>query len=152
MIFLDPIFKLWSLIEISCHVSLVSFNLDKFSGCFSYFKKKCLCIYFCCASSSLQHAGSFSCSMQTLSCGMWTLSCGMRDLVPQLGIKPQPPALGAWILTHWTTREVPAFHLYDIDFLESLGQLFCTMSFNLDLPDYFLMMRFSLNLFGENTT
>ena len=35
------------------------------------------------------------------------LSCSMWDLVPQPGIKPGPPALGAWSLTHWTTREVP---------------------------------------------
>ena len=31
----------------------------------------------------------------------------MLDLVPQSGIKPRPPALGAWSLSHWTTREVP---------------------------------------------
>ena len=31
----------------------------------------------------------------------------MRDLVPQPGIEPRPPVLGAWSLTHWTTREVP---------------------------------------------
>ena len=42
--------------------------------------------------------------MQTLSCGMW-------DLVPRPGIKPGPPALGAWSLSHWTTRAVP-----EIDF------------------------------------
>ena len=30
----------------------------------------------------------------------------MQDLVPQPGIEPGPPALGAWSLTHWTTREV----------------------------------------------
>ena len=40
------------------------------------------------------------CSMQTLSCGMW-------DLVPGAGIRPGPPSLGAWSLSHWTTREVP---------------------------------------------
>ena len=27
--------------------------------------------------------------------------------LPDPGIKPGPPALGAWILSHWTTREVP---------------------------------------------
>ena len=31
----------------------------------------------------------------------------MRDLVPWLGIEPGPPALGAWSLNHWTTKEVP---------------------------------------------
>ena len=35
------------------------------------------------------------------------LSCSMWDLVSQPGIKPRPPALGAWSLSHWTTREVP---------------------------------------------
>ena len=48
------------------------------------------------------------------SCGMWTLSCGMWDLVPWPGIKPGPPALGAWSLSHWTTREVPAFFLLNL--------------------------------------
>ena len=44
--------------------------------------------------SSLQHAGSCSCSI-------W-------NLVLQLGIEPVgPPALGAGSLSHWTTREVP---------------------------------------------
>ena len=28
-----------------------------------------------------------------------------RNLVPQSGIKPVPPALGAWSLKHWTTRK-----------------------------------------------
>ena len=33
-------------------------------------------------------------------CGMWTLSCGMWGLVPQPGIEPRPPVLGAWSLSH----------------------------------------------------
>ena len=33
------------------------------------------------------------------------LSCSMRDLVPRPGIEPGPPALGAWTLSPWTTRE-----------------------------------------------
>ena len=55
----------------------------------------CLCQVFVVAH------GIFSCSMQALSGGMW-------DLVPLPGIKPEPPALGARSLSHWTTREVPA--------------------------------------------
>ena len=43
---------------------------------------------------------------EIFSCSVWTLSCGMWDLVPQPGIKPRPPALGAWTLVHWTTGEV----------------------------------------------
>ena len=39
------------------------------------------------------------------------LSCSMWDLVPSPGIKPWPPALGAWSLSHWTTREVPSWVL-----------------------------------------
>ena len=38
----------------------------------------------------------------------------MWDLVPQPGIKPGPPALGARSLTHWTTRKVPTFLFYFI--------------------------------------
>ena len=54
--------------------------------------------------------------MRHLRCGMqylqlqhadfWVAAC-IRDLVPQPGIEPSPPALGARSLTHWTTREVP---------------------------------------------
>ena len=33
-----------------------------------------------------------------------SLSCGMWDLLPWSGIEPWPPALGAWKLSHWTTR------------------------------------------------
>ena len=47
----------------------------------------------------------FSCSMRTLSCGTW-------DLAPWPGIKPRSPALGAWSLSHWTTREVPRFAFF----------------------------------------
>ena len=41
------------------------------------------------AGSYLQRAGSnLCCSMQDISCGMW-------DLVPQLGLEPRPPTMGA---------------------------------------------------------
>ena len=74
-----------------------------------------------------RHQGSpalgLICGMWDLRCGVWDLlSCGMRgslvaafgifsygmrDLVPWPGIKPRLPALGAWSLNCWTTREVP---------------------------------------------
>ena len=38
------------------------------------------------------------------ACGL--LSCGIRDLVPRPGMEPGPLVLGAWSLTHWTTREI----------------------------------------------
>ena len=31
------------------------------------------------------------------------------DLVPWRGFEPRPPALDVWILSHWTTRQVPFF-------------------------------------------
>ena len=34
-------------------------------------------------------------------------SCGMWNIVSWPGIEPRPPTLGAWSLSHWTTREVP---------------------------------------------
>ena len=41
----------------------------------------------------------FRCSMQTLSSGMW-------HLVSWPGINPGSPALRAWSLSHWMTREI----------------------------------------------
>ena len=35
------------------------------------------------------------------------LSCSMWDLVPWSGVTPGPPALEAWSLSLWTTREIP---------------------------------------------
>ena len=43
-------------------------------------------------------------------------SCSMWDLVPWPGIELRFPALGAWSLDHWTTREVPTVSLF-IDLL-----------------------------------
>ena len=44
--------------------------------------------------------------VQVLSCGMW-------GLVPPPGIKPQPPALRAQSLSHWTTREIPWYFIFE---------------------------------------
>ena len=49
--------------------------------------------------SSSQHSGSLVAACK--------LSC---NSVPWPGIEPRHPALGAWNLTHWTTREVPEQH------------------------------------------
>ena len=48
---------------------------------------------------------SLNCSMQALSWSLW-------DLVPRLEIEPGLPVLGAWSLSHWTTREVPSLMLW----------------------------------------
>ena len=37
---------------------------------------------------------------------------GSRRLVPRPGIEPGPPAVEAWSLNHWTSREVPAGFFY----------------------------------------
>ena len=44
--------------------------------------------------------------IQTLSCSCEPLPVP-HDLVPWPGIELGPPALGAWSLSQWTTREVP---------------------------------------------
>ena len=83
--------------------------------------KKCLFIYLpvtylSCSTRGLQslfqHAGFLVAIYRILSCGMPTFSCGSGDLVPCLGIKPRPPALGAQILSQWTNREVPTIMFY----------------------------------------
>ena len=58
---------------------------------------------------------------------MWTLSWGMRDLVPCPGIKLGTPALKAWSLNLWITREVINFpflfdslHIAYIQFREAV--------------------------------
>ena len=57
-----------------------------------------------------------ACTIFDLHCGMQILSCGMWDLVPWPGIKPRPPALGAWSLSYWTTREVSCTYLFKLQF------------------------------------
>ena len=58
------------------------------------------------SASDLGWLGLFA-AWEIFRCGMQNLSCGMWDLVPWPEIKPELPALGAWGLSHWTTREVP---------------------------------------------
>ena len=41
------------------------------------------------------------------SCDMQALSRHMQDLVPDWGLKPEPPELGVQSLRHCITREVP---------------------------------------------
>ena len=42
-----------------------------------------------------------------MACRIFSLS--MWDLVPQPGIKPRPSAVEVLSLSHWNTREVPAY-------------------------------------------
>ena len=43
---------------------------------------------------------------------IWPYHTAFWILVPQPGIEPMPPALEAWSLNHWTTREVPEMKIY----------------------------------------
>ena len=54
----------------------------------------------------MQHA-----DILVVACELLAATC-MWDLVPQPGIEPRPPALGARSLTHWTTREVSVCLLF----------------------------------------
>ena len=67
------------------------------------------------------------------------MACGI--LVPQPGIKPVPPAVEAWSLNHWTTREVPIMKFFFLIifiylfififiFLAVLGLRFCARAFS----------------------
>ena len=53
------------------------------------------------------------------------LSCSMWGLFSLPGIEPGPPTLGAWSLSHWTTREVPTpvFLLGEFPWTEESGGL-----------------------------
>ena len=42
-------------------------------------------------------------------------------LVPQPKIEPAPPALEAWSLNHWATRETPMGHFYGSTTLPNLS-------------------------------
>jgi len=50
--------------------------------------------------------GTLVVSFGIFSWSLWTLSCSMWDVVSWPGIEPRTPALGAWKLSHWTTRKV----------------------------------------------
>ena len=60
-----------------------------------------LCIWLCLI--LVVACGTFIRGMRIFSCGIW-------DLVPWSGIKPRAPALRAWSLSHWTTREVSTLY------------------------------------------
>ena len=49
---------------------------------------------------------------------MLGLHCNMQDLVPWRGIKPGSPALGAWSLSHWTTKAVPGKPIFPNDLVD----------------------------------
>ena len=56
------------------------------------------------------------CQVSVAACRIINLRYGLQDLLvtaygikfPKQGLNPGPPELGAWSLSHWRTREVPA--------------------------------------------
>ena len=54
----------------------------------------------------MQFRNQISSEKQKVFC-FWPHRASGRFLVPQQGIEPVPPALGAQSLNHWTAREVP---------------------------------------------
>ena len=55
------------------------------------------------------------------------LSSSMWDLVSWPGIEPGFPALGAWNLSHWTTREVPKRKLFYFEKTTLMGKKFLNL-------------------------
>ena len=69
----------------------------------------------------------------------WLCCTACGNLVPQPGIETMPPALEAWGLNHWTTREFPTTY-----FLKSF-QITNSCSF----PDIFLLIIYSSDLYPK---
>ena len=87
---------------IETHLTLISSHLFLLWFDSWNLQKKFTCLHrvlvAACGSFLVAACRILSCSMQSHSFGLW-------DLVPWPGIKPGPPALGAWCLSHWTTRK-----------------------------------------------
>ena len=66
------------------HIKVLCWYFFNFPKIFSFFFFQCLFAYL---------------AVPGLSCGSYVVSWP--------GIRPWPPALGTWSLSHWTTREVP---------------------------------------------
>ena len=85
--------------------------------------------FFGCSRSQLQSTGSFIVACRILSCGILSLSCSMWGLGPWPEIEPWPPALGAWTLSHRTTREIPCAKFFTHFISLTLhGNPFCVCS------------------------
>ena len=51
----------------------------------------------------------------------WPRCTAYGILVPQPGIEPVPPAVEAWSLNHWTTREVPkTWYIYSMEYYSAI--------------------------------
>ena len=68
---------------------------------------KLMCLYFVTLYSYLFIFAFICLAVPSLSCAHRIFSYSLWDLAPRPGVKPGSPSLGAWSLSHWTTREVP---------------------------------------------
>ena len=55
------------------------------------------------------------CWVLVAACRIFDLHWSTQDLVPRAGIKPRPPALGVWSLSHWTTGKAPQAAVFNCD-------------------------------------
>ena len=56
----------------------------------------------------------------------WPCLAACWILVPWPGIKPAPPAVKAWSLNHWTTRELPLFtFIYGVSAIQETDSASC---------------------------
>ena len=71
---------------------------------------------------------------------------GLWDLVPWPGIKPMPPVLGAWSLSHWTIREVPGHYFLNLAWFV----LIYPCCFYLPLYNSFIQQAFKISFLYTN--
>ena len=79
-----------------------------------HFSQSCFCCHFFLFKTCI-----FIWLWQVLVVACRIFSCSMWDLFPWPGIEPGSPALGAWNLSHWTTREVPSAVILQEQYFES---------------------------------
>ena len=75
--------------------------------CYFYCRQLCHILTIDIQNSSLISTTVFVCVCVFFFFTALDLSCSRWELVSWSSIKPWPPALGAWSLSHWTTREIP---------------------------------------------
>ena len=127
-----------------CEVRGVKNNFSPYGKPVSFIRKtffatalQCTFFFFIYLAVSGLSCGTWDirCRLRDPCCGTWDLlvaacgifSCGMGNLVPWPGVEPGPPALGAWSLSHWTTREVPRWYmlLFLIKWLLYMSRYIC---------------------------
>ena len=65
----------------------------------------------------------------------------MWDFVSRPGMEPVPPALEAWNLNHWTTREIPNLQLHSFNFTVDSIKFSTEMIMSLVNKDSFIAQK-----------